>query len=210
MASPDRRGRDAAARARLPATPSEGACRSPTRSTLVARGIYRALPNRYPDLGLVQAPVAGLVAPRHELVRLTRNQRNQLAHIQQFVRKGRTSSRRSRRRRAQGIAAAPRRLHAVLTHTPKKPNSALRKVARVRLTTGVEVTAYIPGVGHNLQEHSMCSSAVAGCVTFRAFDTRSCAASSTPSGVAGRRQARGQYGAKGIPRNARDARRRER
>jgi small subunit ribosomal protein S12 len=43
----------------------------------------------------------------------------------------------------------------VYTSTPKKPNSALRKVARVRLTTGIEVTAYIPGVGHNLQEHSV-------------------------------------------------------
>jgi small subunit ribosomal protein S12 len=43
----------------------------------------------------------------------------------------------------------------VWTVTPKKPNSALRKVARVRLTTGTEVTAYIPGVGHNLQEHSI-------------------------------------------------------
>ena len=43
----------------------------------------------------------------------------------------------------------------VYTTTPKKPNSALRKVARVRLTTGVEVTAYIPGIGHNLQEHSI-------------------------------------------------------
>ena len=43
----------------------------------------------------------------------------------------------------------------VYTQTPKKPNSALRKVARVRLTTGIEVTAYIPGIGHNLQEHSV-------------------------------------------------------
>ena len=43
----------------------------------------------------------------------------------------------------------------VYTTTPKKPNSALRKVARVRLTTGIEVTAYIPGIGHNLQEHSV-------------------------------------------------------
>jgi len=43
----------------------------------------------------------------------------------------------------------------VYTHTPKKPNSALRKVARVRLTNGLEVTSYIPGVGHNLQEHSI-------------------------------------------------------
>src|SRR5665647_38293 len=44
---------------------------------------------------------------------------------------------------------------AVKTQTPKKPNSALRKVARVRLTNGIEVTAYIPGIGHNLQEHSV-------------------------------------------------------
>jgi small subunit ribosomal protein S12 len=43
----------------------------------------------------------------------------------------------------------------VFTHKPKKPNSALRKVARVRLTTGFVVTAYIPGIGHNLQEHSV-------------------------------------------------------
>lgn len=43
----------------------------------------------------------------------------------------------------------------VYTHTPKKPNSALRKVARVRLTNGIEVTTYIPGIGHNLQEHSL-------------------------------------------------------
>ena len=43
----------------------------------------------------------------------------------------------------------------VYTHTPKKPNSALRKVARVRLTNGIEVTTYIPGIGHNLQEHSI-------------------------------------------------------
>ena len=69
----------------------------------------------------------------------------------------RAARRRPRRQdpRAQGLAPAPGRLHRVFTHTPKKPNSALRKVARVRLTTGIEVTAYIPGVGHNLQEHSI-------------------------------------------------------
>ena len=53
----------------------------------------------------------------------------------------------------------------VFTTTPKKPNSALRKVARVRLTTGVEVTAYIPGEGHNLQEHSVASVTCLVCVT---------------------------------------------
>ena len=52
---------------------------------------------------------------------------------------------------------------AVRTMTPKKPNSALRKVARVRLTNGIEVTSYIPGIGHNLQEHLACPSAIKLC-----------------------------------------------
>ena len=60
---------------------------------------------------------------------------------------------------AQGFAPARGVCTRVYTTTPKKPNSALRKVARVRLTSGIEVTAYIPGVGHNLQEHSWCSCA---------------------------------------------------
>ena len=76
--------------------------------------------------------------------------------IQQLVRKGRTSSR--EKSKTPALKGSPQRRGVctrVFTHTPKKPNSALRKVARVRLTTGVEVTAYIPGVGHNLQEHSI-------------------------------------------------------
>ena len=59
---------------------------------------------------------------------------------------------------APALAGSPQRRGVctrVYTTTPKKPNSALRKVARVRLTNGIEVTAYIPGVGHNLQEHSI-------------------------------------------------------
>ncbi len=63
----------------------------------------------------------------------------------------------SQRRQATDISAPQKRgvCTAVKTITPKKPNSALRKVARVRLTNGIEVTAYIPGIGHNLQEHSV-------------------------------------------------------
>ena len=60
--------------------------------------------------------------------------------------------------KAPALASCPQRRGVclqVMTRTPKKPNSALRKVARVRLTNGIEVTAYIPGVGHNLQEHSI-------------------------------------------------------
>ena len=76
--------------------------------------------------------------------------------IQQLVRTGRERPRRKTKSRA--LRGSPQRRGVctrVYTFTPKKPNSALRKVARVRLTTGIEVTAYIPGIGHNLQEHSI-------------------------------------------------------
>ncbi|MBW2226413.1 MAG: 30S ribosomal protein S12 [Deltaproteobacteria bacterium] len=76
--------------------------------------------------------------------------------INQLVRKGR--KRIKKKTRTPALKGAPQKRGVctrVYTSTPKKPNSALRKVARVRLTTGVEVTAYIPGIGHNLQEHSV-------------------------------------------------------
>ena len=76
--------------------------------------------------------------------------------IQQLVRKGRESK--FRKEKTPALKGAPQRRGVctrVYTATPKKPNSALRKVARVRLTNGIEVTAYIPGEGHNLQEHSI-------------------------------------------------------
>ena len=76
--------------------------------------------------------------------------------IQQLVREGRTRPR--EKTKAPALKGSPQRRGVctrVYTTTPKKPNSALRKVARVRLTNGFEVTAYIPGEGHNLQEHSI-------------------------------------------------------
>ena len=76
--------------------------------------------------------------------------------INQLVRKGR--QRVKKKNTTPALKGAPQKRGVctrVYTSTPKKPNSALRKVARVRLTTGVEVTAYIPGIGHNLQEHSV-------------------------------------------------------
>src|SRR5205085_11475467 len=76
--------------------------------------------------------------------------------IQQLVRKGRESK--TTKSKTPALQGAPQRRGVctrVYTNTPKKPNSALRKVARVRLTSGQEITAYIPGVGHNLQEHSI-------------------------------------------------------
>jgi len=80
----------------------------------------------------------------------------QVPTIQQLVRKGRTDK--VSKTKTPALKGSPQRRGVctrVYTTTPKKPNSALRKVARVRLSSGVEVTAYIPGVGHNLQEHSM-------------------------------------------------------
>ena len=76
--------------------------------------------------------------------------------IQQLVRKGRKQL--VKKTKAPALKGTPQRRGVcvrVYTMTPKKPNSALRKVARVRLTSKVEVTAYIPGIGHNLQEHSV-------------------------------------------------------
>ena len=76
--------------------------------------------------------------------------------IEQLVRNGRSSK--STKTKAPALRGSPQRRGVcmrVYTTTPKKPNSALRKVCRVRLTSGIEVTAYIPGEGHNLQEHSI-------------------------------------------------------
>ncbi|MBT8363424.1 MAG: 30S ribosomal protein S12 [Deltaproteobacteria bacterium] len=76
--------------------------------------------------------------------------------INQLIRKGR--QRIKKKTNTPALKSAPQKRGVctrVYTSTPKKPNSALRKVARVRLTTGIEVTAYIPGIGHNLQEHSV-------------------------------------------------------
>ncbi len=117
--------------------------------------------------------------------------------IQQLVRKGRTSSR--EKSKTPALRGSPQRRGVctrVFTHTPKKPNSALRKVARVRLTTGVEVTAYIPGVGHNLQEHSIVLVRGGRVRDLPGVRYKIVRGALDASGVAGRRQARSQYGAK--------------
>lgn len=76
--------------------------------------------------------------------------------INQLIRKGRKQVK--KKTKAPALQCCPQKRGVctrVMTFTPKKPNSALRKVARVRLTNGIEVTSYIPGIGHNLQEHSV-------------------------------------------------------
>src|SRR3989441_8713169 len=82
--------------------------------------------------------------------------RRQVPTVNQLVRKGRSAPK--AKTKTPALRGAPQKRGVctrVFTVTPKKPNSALRKVARVRLTNGMEVTTYIPGVGHNLQEHSI-------------------------------------------------------
>jgi small subunit ribosomal protein S12 len=84
----------------------------------------------------------------------------------------------------------------VYTQTPKKPNSALRKVARVRLTNGVEVTSYIPGVGHNLQEHSVVMIRGGRVKDLPGVRYHIIRGTLDSVGVQGRKQSRSKYGAK--------------
>ena len=85
---------------------------------------------------------------------------------------------------------------AVRTMTPKKPNSALRKVARVRLTNGIEVTSYIPGIGHNLQEHSVVLIRGGRVKDLPGVRYHIIRGTLDTQGVANRNQARSKYGAK--------------
>ena len=117
--------------------------------------------------------------------------------IQQLVRNGRVSL--VDKSKSPALAACPQRRGVctrVYTTTPKKPNSAMRKVARVRLTNGKEVNAYIPGEGHNLQEHSIVlvrGGRVKDLPGVRYHLVRGALDS---AGVDGRRQRRSKYGAK--------------
>jgi small subunit ribosomal protein S12 len=117
--------------------------------------------------------------------------------IQQLIRKGRETPK--TKTKSPALRGSPQRRGVctrVMTYTPRKPNSALRKVARVRLSSGIEVTAYIPGEGHNLQEHSIVL--VRGGVTKDLPGVRYKIVRGTldTAGVRGRKQARSRYGAK--------------
>ena len=117
--------------------------------------------------------------------------------IQQLVRKGRQSKR--RKEATPALKGAPQRRGVctrVYTTTPKKPNSALRKVARIRLTTGVEITAYIPGEGHNLQEHSIVLVRGGRAKDLPGVRYKVIRGTHDTSGVSQRRQARSRYGTK--------------
>jgi len=117
--------------------------------------------------------------------------------VNQLVRKGRKVPK--AKTKTPALAGSPQKRGVctrVYTTTPKKPNSALRKVARVRLTNGMEVGAYIPGEGHNLQEHSVVLVRGGRVKDLPGYRYKVIRAALDASGVADRKQARSKYGAK--------------
>jgi small subunit ribosomal protein S12 len=117
--------------------------------------------------------------------------------ISQLVRKGREAVRKKSKTPAmQGCPQKRGVCIRVYTTTPKKPNSALRKVARVRLTNGQEVSSYIPGVGHNLQEHSIVMIRGGRVKDLPGIRYHIIRGSLDTAGVANRKQSRSKYGAK--------------
>ena len=121
----------------------------------------------------------------------------QVPTISQLVRKARKAVK--TKTSSPALQSSPQRRGVctrVYTTTPKKPNSALRKVARVRLTNGIEVTAYIPGVGHNLQEHSIVLIRGGRVKDLPGVRYHIIRGTLDTAGVDGRRQGRSKYGAK--------------
>ena len=117
--------------------------------------------------------------------------------IQQLIRQGRSSK--SSKTKTPALKASPQRRGVctrVYTTTPKKPNSALRKVARVKLSNGIEVTAYSPGEGHNLQEHSMVLVRGGRVKDLPGVRYKIIRGSLDTQGVKNRKQSRSRYGAK--------------
>jgi small subunit ribosomal protein S12 len=117
--------------------------------------------------------------------------------INQLVRKGREKLK--AKTKAPALQGSPQKRGVcvrVYTTTPKKPNSALRKVARVRLTNGIEVTSYIPGVGHNLQEHSVVLIRGGRVKDIPGVRYHIVRGTLDTLGVANRKQSRSKYGAK--------------
>ena len=117
--------------------------------------------------------------------------------VNQLVRKGRQTSK--SKSKSPALRGAPQKRGVctrVYTVTPRKPNSALRKVARVRLTNGLEVGAYIPGEGHNLQEHSVVLLRGGRTADLPGFRYKIIRGGLDTSGVSDRKQARSRYGAK--------------
>ncbi|MFC1621066.1 30S ribosomal protein S12 [Candidatus Omnitrophota bacterium] len=117
--------------------------------------------------------------------------------IGQLIKYGR--SKKTRKTKSRALNACPQKRGVCLqvkTQTPKKPNSALRKVARVRLTNGIEVTSYIPGEGHNLQEHSIVLIRGGRVKDLPGVRYHIVRGTLDTAGVANRKKSRSKYGAK--------------
>lgn len=117
--------------------------------------------------------------------------------ISQLIRKGRKEI--EKKTKSPALKSCPQKRGVctrVYTTTPKKPNSALRKVCRVRLTNGMEVTSYIPGIGHNLQEHSVILVRGGRTKDLPGVRYKVIRGALDAAGVANRMQARSRYGAK--------------
>src|SRR4051812_9025840 len=159
----------------------------PTRPTAGVAGVERSRPGP----GKHEIPRARPRAPPQ------RKENDAVPTIQQLVRKGRQDK--VSKNKTPALKGSPQRRGVctrVYTTTPKKPNSALRKVARVRLSSGVEVTAYIPGVGHNLQEHSIVLVRGGRVKDLPGVRYKIIRGSLDTQGVKNRKQARSRYGAK--------------
>src|SRR5213075_1439625 len=127
----------------------------------------------------------------------SKKERTRMPTINQLVKSGRDKQK--RKTAAPALKACPQKRGVcvrVYTSTPKKPNSALRKVARVRLTNGMEVTSYIPGEGHNLQEHSVVLVRGGRVKDLPGVRYKVVRGTLDAAGVSDRKKARSQYGAK--------------
>ncbi len=176
---------------------SRGQCPLPGTLRQPAEFIASGFTARTSDrAGVPAVPLAAHVDRKTHEIKAERS-RQHMPTIQQLVRKGRQDK--SSKTKTPALKGSPQRRGVctrVYTTTPKKPNSALRKVARVRLTSQVEVTAYIPGEGHNLQEHSIVLVRGGRVKDLPGVRYKIIRGSLDTQGVKGRKQARSRYGAK--------------
>ena len=160
----------------------------------VAQSLGRASQPAIRHSNTRNTPESGTASDRDEK---TERGNHQVPTINQLVRKGRQDK--VSKSKTPALKGSPQRRGVctrVYTTTPKKPNSALRKVARVRLSSGVEVTAYIPGVGHNLQEHSIVLVRGGRVKDLPGVRYKIIRGTLDTQGVKNRKQARSRYGAK--------------
>jgi small subunit ribosomal protein S12 len=156
---------------------------------VISGGLRIVLLDNRQALGYAHAPLPIVSDPL--------SRRSRMPTINQLIRKERKAV--LKRKKTPALQACPQRRGVctrVYTTTPKKPNSALRKVARVRLTNGIEVTAYIPGEGHNLQEHSVVMIRGGRVKDLPGVRYHIVRGTLDTAGVQDRRQGRSKYGAK--------------